>query len=181
MSSPPPPSPVVTIRQATEPDIPEILSLVLTSYRQFPLFNYLYSPLVDHRDAARDTLFFWRRRLRLKMLDPKTTVLVAETASGQVPNARRTAEGGEVDEVTRESWSMLDWVERNHRPTSQVSGKGKIGGKRIVGFAIWMDRAGCGGSSAGGDEASSRRKLGWIDWLRSKFLFLSLGTVILAG
>jgi hypothetical protein len=66
------------VRQAREDDLSAILALLLTSFRQFPLFDFLYSPLNKDFSFAQDTLFFWRRRLLLDLLDPEAAVIVAE-------------------------------------------------------------------------------------------------------
>jgi len=68
----------VSIRLARESDLTAILALLLTSFRQFPLFDFLYSPLDEDFDVAHDTVFFWRRRLLLDFLDPEASVIVAE-------------------------------------------------------------------------------------------------------
>ena len=54
----------VRVRPATAADLPAVETLLLTSYRQFPLFSYLYAPLYRNLDWARDTRFFWRRQFR---------------------------------------------------------------------------------------------------------------------
>ncbi|CAF3444562.1 unnamed protein product [Fusarium graminearum] len=72
MSSP------VRIRRAEEADLDALTTLILTSFRQFQLFAYLYSSLQSSPASASDTLWYWRRRLHLEMLDPYTDVLVAD-------------------------------------------------------------------------------------------------------
>jgi hypothetical protein len=140
----------ITVREAEEIDIPAILSLLLTSFRQFPLFSYLYSPLNDNKDCAHDTVFFWRRRVLLDLLNPTASVVVAEVPKLLSPI--HSPSNGNEDEVELESWRMLEWVLQNRR-LSQVSKK--TPGSIIVGFAIWKDRL--GGNSSPGEQSSVPR------------------------
>ena len=151
-----------TVRQAEEPDIPAILSLVLTSYRQFPLFNYLYSPLEYDKDAAHDTVFFWHRRVLLDLLNPTVMILVAEVPTTLSPTNASPGDG--ADPVELESWRMLEWVLRN-RKLSQASNK--MPGSVVAGFAIWKDRL---GGRAGPSEKAAVQKTNWINSLRGEFL-----------
>ena len=154
-----PDKPVAMIRDATEDDIPAIVSLVLTSFRQFPLFAYLYSPLTENKDTARDTVYFWGRRVLLDLLDPASTVHVAE-----VPNdvAQSTTSPQDSDDpVEQESWRMLDWVLQNSG-LSQASRT--TSGYVIVGFTIWKDRVGEGTSAV---ERAAVPKPSWISKLRT--------------
>jgi hypothetical protein len=89
-----PPNP--TVRPATESDLPALLSLLLTSFRQFPLFSFLYAPLDADLSAARDTVFFWRRRLLRGLLDPRVSIVVAEVAEGEVLERGRGRGGAGV-------------------------------------------------------------------------------------
>src|SRR6201995_5306958 len=100
----------VVVRTAIEADIPAMLALLLTSFRQFPLFSYLYSPIAANIEAARDTVFVWRRRLLLEMLDPAAAVFVAEVPDSLEPT--QASPGDTDDQVERDSWHMLDWVTR---------------------------------------------------------------------
>jgi len=131
----------IIVRSATEADLPALLSLLLTSFRQFPLFAFLYSPLDTDLSATHDTIFFWRRRLLLGLLDPGVTVLVAEIPIDLTEgrSARPVGEEYEgMDGVEKESWRMLDWVrEKGLRQESRVSH-----GMVVVGFAIWNLRLG---------------------------------------
>ena len=167
------PSAQPTVRLALASDIPSILSLVLTSYRQFPLFHHIYSPLTHDISTAHDTVFFWRRRIFLYLLQPAVTVLVAEVAAAAALTAPKSAASGEVgcvDSVEGESWRMLEWVrregleEREGEVEAEVERrKGKKGRKKVVGFAVWKDRVGCH------EDASVLPKADWISSLRSKF------------
>lgn len=73
------------VRSATEADILAMLTLLLTSFCQFSLFSFLYSPLNTNKDAAFDTIWVWRRRLLLGLLDPNTTIFVAEVDDSTLP------------------------------------------------------------------------------------------------
>jgi hypothetical protein len=150
----------ITVRSAEEADIPAISSLVLTSFRQFPLFNYLYSPLYDDINNAHDTVFFWSRRTLLDLLDPTANVLVAEVP--KTLSVTTTCPVNADDPVELESWRMLDWVLKKGK-LSQESRKSPD--KVVVGFAIWKDRL---GHSASPSEKASLPKADWISSLRSK-------------
>lgn len=139
-----------TVRCATPSDIPALLSLLLTSFRQFPLFDILYSPIHANIDYARDTVFFWRRRLLLDLLNPRCTILVAVKAVTDQP--RTTA----VD--AQSSW-MLEWVLKEG--LQQVTGK-----DMIVGFAIWKVR---GSGRENGSDLTS-----WWNWSRSRSSGISI-------
>jgi hypothetical protein len=151
-------TPQVIVREAEEADIPAILSLLLTSFRQFPLFTYLYSPLDENKDAARDTIFFWRRRILLGLLDPSVEIIVAEVPEALSPAAATS--GDAEDLVELESQRMLDWVELNGT-LSQASKK--TPGRVVVSFAIWKDREGLGSSSK---ETPKLQKPDLVSWLR---------------
>jgi hypothetical protein len=118
----------VTLRLATESDIPAITSLFLTSFRQFPLFAYLFSPLNTNLEFAHDTAWYWRRRLIVGLLDPGTQIVVAEVEKGSL----------KVVEGEGEDWEQglqtLEWAERNGLFTTTKDGK------EIVGFTIWRVR-----------------------------------------
>jgi hypothetical protein len=157
-------NPIPSLRRAEECDIPAILALLLTSFRQFPLFTFLYAPLDHNKDAAHDTIFFWRRRLLLDLLDPTATILVAE-APESFP-ATTLASGDDLDEIEKESWKMLEWVTRKGK-LSQSSGV--TAGKLVVGFAIWRRRPGRGDEAAGGNEAGGPN---WCNCLRSSYYLL---------
>jgi hypothetical protein len=163
-------SPAASIRRAEESDIPAILALLLTSFRQFPLFTFLYAPLDCNKAAAHDTVFFWRRRLLLNLLDPAVTVLVAEVPES-VP-ATTLTRGDDVDEVENESWNMLEWVTRN----GKLSQSSRLtAGKLVVGFAIWRDRPGheakAGAEASGGGEITGAS---WSNRLRSPYYVITL-------
>lgn len=118
----------VSVCAATEDDIPALLVLLLTSFRQFPLFGFLYVPLDDNIEAARDTIFFWRRRMLLDLLDPSTDVTIAEVS---VNHSCKVGRAG-LSKIEEQSWQMLDWV-THEAHLSQIS---KTSGNIIVGFAI---------------------------------------------
>jgi len=123
------------IRPATRKDLFAISVLVLTSFRQLPLFSSLYSPLNVNRDYGADTLWFWRRRIQLEMLNPDARVTVAEV--GKNVKAMSREDSSEVDEVVKESWEMFEWVTKRY---GVVEPQEVPGGKVIVGFAIWWIR-----------------------------------------
>jgi ribosomal protein S18 acetylase RimI-like enzyme len=123
------------IRPATRKDLFAISVLVLTSFRQLPLFSSLYSPLNVNRDYGADTLWFWRRRIQLEMLNPDARVTVAEVDKNVKAMSRE--DSSEVDEVVKESWEMFEWVTKRY---GIVEPQEIPGGKVIVGFAIWWIR-----------------------------------------
>jgi hypothetical protein len=155
-----------SVRRAEECDLSAILALLLTSFRQFPLFAFLYAPLDHDKDRARDTVFFWRRRVLLDLLDPWATILVAEVPVSLPPTTTTCAE--DADAVTVESWRMLEWV--THK--GKLSQSSKLApGKMVVGFAIWKDRPGHGaGRKTGGNETA---RASWISRLRSTYFSFS--------
>jgi hypothetical protein len=122
------------IRPATHKDLLAISVLVLTSFRQFPLFSFLYSPLNVNRDYATDTLWFWSRRVQLEMLNPDARVTVAEVDKNVEATSRE--DSSEVDEIVTESWEMFEWVTKRYGVEPQEI----HGGKVIVGFAIWRTK-----------------------------------------
>jgi hypothetical protein len=126
----------VTLRPAIESDVPAITSLFLTSFRQFPLFAYLLSPLNTNLDHAHDTIWYWRRRLIVGLLDPGTQIVVAEAEKGSL----------EVVEGRGEAWEQgmqtLEWVERNGLSTTTIwrvrRGEGNEGGGLgVVAPSFW--------------------------------------------
>jgi hypothetical protein len=159
-----PPTPPITVRLATESDLPALLSILLTSFRQSPLFAFLYSPLDTDLSAAHDTIFFWRRRLLLDLLDPSTTILVAEMAPDAERNERPKSTDGremEMSSIVRESWRMLGWVEEEAwlNQESGVDGDAEEG-RMVVGFAIWGVRVG----HAAVEEEKERLAPRAVDW-----------------
>jgi hypothetical protein len=121
-----------TLRLATEADVPAIISLLLTSFRSFPLFDFLYSPLRTDRNNAFDTIFFWSRRVKLAISNPLSAVVVAELPASSVNEQLLNGAGPK----TGEAWLMLDWVQTKAR-LQQCT---KTTGMFIVGFAIWQWR-----------------------------------------
>lgn len=89
------------VREAVEADIPAIISLQLTSFRQFPLFYVLYSPIETKPDNARDTVFYWRWRLLLDLLDPDCLILVADLPLSEQPQADDQPTGDENERSKR--------------------------------------------------------------------------------
>lgn len=158
---------IPTIRNATEQDIPAIVSLVLTSFRQFPLFAFLYSPLENNKDAAHDTIFFWSRRVLVDLLDPTATVQVAELANESLPIVRDADQNR--DPIVEESWRMLEWLQQNSR-LSQSSAN--TSGTLIVGFTIWKTRPGVDDSSV---KQVSLPKATWIGMVRTMLVNLETG------
>lgn len=128
----------VSIRLAREGDLAAILTLLLTSFRQFPLFDFLYSPLDTNFDFAQDTVYFWRRRLLLDLLDPEASVIVAEAPLDSLVSARVGEPSSENDPIHQKSTAALDWTERNGLSTRSTFAQDNA----IVGFAIWRFRNG---------------------------------------
>jgi hypothetical protein len=151
----------VSIRQAKEDDIPAIIALVLTSFRQFPLFDYLYSPLHEDKRKARDTIWIWQRRILRELLDTTTDVVVAELPASIVPAQHREVE----DAVELESRSMLDWI----RTESTLLRKSRQSRPyQIVGFSIWQDR---NDSVPGKVQRAGVPLLGWLAWFKCMSAF----------
>jgi hypothetical protein len=134
--------PQVIIRLALQSDIPAILSLFLTSFRQFPLFEYLFSPLNKNLDFAHDAVFHWRRRLIVGLLDPETSIIIAEASAEQL----QPVEGDESDAQYKQAVNTLKWTERHGLSTTSLTNGKNV----IVGFAIWRIRR--GKSDSGGQE-----------------------------
>lgn len=150
----------VELRRAEATDVPAIVMLVLTSFRQFPLFSFLYSPLYEDKSRAKDTIRIWKRRVLLDLLDPATCVVVAE-----LPKciAATYSLNKNVDDLADdESWQMLDWINKTQMLTQSSTNHPD---SLIVGFAIWNDRQGV---TSGESNKKSQRQIGWIDWLRRK-------------
>jgi len=124
----------ITIRLAQESDIPAIHSLFLTSFRQFPLFEYLFSPLNRNLDFAHDTVFYWRKRLIIGLLNPETSIIVAEAPAGHL----QAVEGDESDSRYKQAVSTLKWTESNGLSTTSATNSKNV----VVGFAIWRIRKG---------------------------------------
>ncbi|CAG8976480.1 hypothetical protein HYALB_00010616 [Hymenoscyphus albidus] len=102
------PFPTPTPRPATEQDIPSLLPLVLTSFRSFPLFSYLHSPLDNNLDLFHDTIYHWTARFLIGILDETTEVVVAEVPGGSL----NSGEGGGSGEGAREERERNDEVMR---------------------------------------------------------------------
>jgi hypothetical protein len=157
--------PTITIRPATESDLPTLLSLLLTSFRQFPLFALLYAPLDTDLSAANDTIFFWRRRLLLELLDPGASIAVAELADADgVPGRGRGRGERQMPDVERESWRMLDWI-------GARGGLGQESAAVVVGFAIWNVRVGHA-AGAGERERLAGPVVGFGTALRGNVFFV---------
>ena len=153
----------VSVRLAQEDDIHAIIALLLTSFRQFPLFDFLYSPLDDNFNYARDTVFFWRRRLLLGLLDPESSVIVAEAPLHSL--AIPVNSKGD-DEVYQKSLRACEWTEKNKLLTCCTNGN------LIVGFAIWRFRAGEREGSRKSFEHISRS---WYSSFRSQMIGWEIG------
>jgi hypothetical protein len=139
------------IRPATPQDLSALTTLVVSSYRQFPLFNYLYSPLNVDRENATDTLWFWRRRILLEMLDTNSRVVVAEVDQSTLTRASLDQEdiGSHNDTEVEDSdfkasREMLEWTRQKLGGDPQITSSGRV----IVGFAIWFVRSPEGGGGA---------------------------------
>ena len=153
-------APSVRVRPATIADLPAVLNLLLTSYRQFPLFSYLYAPLYKNLDWARDTRFFWRRQLRLTMLQPGATLVIAETDAPLPDNGPHTAKN-DGDEV-KESSRMLEWIgaQGQTRVSTQEDDW------QVCGWAMWMVRKGCGENRL--NDHGGNLQQGWWDRVRGE-------------
>lgn len=159
-----------TSREADSADIPALLSLVLTSFRQFPLFAFLYSPLDTDIAFAHDTIWYWRRRFLLDILNPGVTVLVIEaeilegTPSDTHPVSIYDHGNHVVEESTKaKSWRMLDWVTAK-AGLSQASVTSPQ--KTVLGFSIWKDRIGEQVSKA--QKENAVKTTSWINRLQSQ-------------
>ena len=153
----------IWVRPANSADLPQVVDLVLTSFRQFPLFDYLYAPLRTNLDGARDTRFYWRRRFQLAMLQPGATVLVAETNAPLPAASELQARRKDVPDYVKESWRMLNWIETQQTPDIQpLEGK-----RQVCGWAVWMVRKGSKDGQTRKDLAGSRQR--WWAWIRSEY------------
>jgi hypothetical protein len=119
----------IVLRQSARQDIPSLVSLVLTSFRQFPLFDFLYLPLRSDISNAHDTIFFWNLRLRKALLDPSAILIVAELPPERLPNTPED----DPRTIDRDSWKMWDWLQSQSKPCFN----GGFIGNSIVGFALW--------------------------------------------
>ena len=80
--------------------------------------------------AARDTVFFWRRRARAAILDSQTSVIVAEAAAQDLDNAAAAARStGGGDDL---SWEFLKWGSEKEGLFQETQAA-----RVVVGFAIW--------------------------------------------
>lgn len=134
----------VILRPAGFTDINAIISLVLTSFRHFPLFDYLYEPLRSNINYAHDTVFFWNRRLRIGLCDPNTTIMIAEVPSDQLgqtiedAGSARSKRVQRNDEETEEAKKMLTWVEEKTGLSQTYTSPSDGRQMTIVGFSIWI-------------------------------------------
>jgi hypothetical protein len=123
----------LSLREATTDDIPALLSLLLTSFRRFPLFDILYDPLHTNLDHASDTIYFWRWRLKsLLRNNPSATIVVAEV-DNSIDIPLDPPASSEILQIDRDSWAMLRWV----NSTAGLSQCTKANGKTVVGFTVW--------------------------------------------
>jgi hypothetical protein len=153
------------VRQAREDDLSAILALLLTSFRQFPLFDFLYSPLNKDFSFAQDTLFFWRRRLLLDLLDPEAAVIVAEAP---VDILTVSAASDDVDTLCQKSLEAQEWTEKNGLSTKSSSTEGCA----IVGFAIWRFRL---GEKAGAQQNPEKISRSWYNDRRAQMVGWEVG------
>jgi hypothetical protein len=120
----------VVLRDATAEDVPALLSLLLTSFRRFPLFDILYWPLHTDKENALDTIYFWGRRLQKALWNASATIIVAEIlASDAIPDKPGTL----VNQLDQDSWGMFNWI--SSKP--EFSQHNPVTGKTIVAFALW--------------------------------------------
>jgi hypothetical protein len=152
--------PGVSIRLAQESDLTAVLALLLTSFRQFPLFDFLYSPLNENFDVAHDTVFFWRRRLLLDLLDPETSVIVAEAPLDSLVSARVEEPDSQADPIYQKSLGALGWTQRNGLSTRSTL----TGENVVVGFAVWrfLDT-----KSDTPQDTKIKHTLSWYDKVKS--------------
>lgn len=148
------------VRLAQEGDLSAILALLLTSFRQFPLFDFLYSPLDHDFDFAHDTMFFWRRRLLLDLLDPEAAVIVAEAP---LDSLTISASSGDSNKVYQKSLKAQEWTEKNGLSTKSSSTKGCS----IVGFAIWRFRP---GEKVGAERSPEKIRRSWYNECRAQMI-----------
>jgi hypothetical protein len=154
----------ISIRLATEDDIGAILALLLTSFRQFPLFDFLYSPLNRDLNFASDTVFFWRRRLLLGLLDPEVSIIVSEApASSLTTSANAITDEEQNDPIFKQSVRAFEWTERNGLLNVSPSSTENA----IVGFAIWRFRA---GEKEKPDNWPKKPKASWYNRCRGNLL-----------
>ncbi|KAK3387332.1 hypothetical protein B0H63DRAFT_521390 [Podospora didyma] len=160
----------INIRKAEKADLEALSTLVLTSFSQFSLFAYLYSPLQRDINVASETLWYWRRRLRLGMLDPASHVIVAEAtidSEEDIPTADEDGdEGGQSRRLL--DWAMQKTRERDPQFQLQTVDIGDRQTKTyIVGFAIWNVRDPPDGSPK---AATGRPPQSWLEWLEAKYI-----------
>jgi hypothetical protein len=155
----------VFVRGAQERDLDAILALLLTSFRQFPLFDFLYSPLDENFNVARDTVFFWRRRVLLDLLDPEASVIVAEAPLDAIVNSASGRGVEENDSMYKKSLVDLDWTEANGLSTVSASTAENV----IVGFAIWRFRK---GEKKDSIDLAAKTAPSWCSKIRSIKLLL---------
>jgi hypothetical protein len=119
----------IVLRQSARQDIPSLVSLVLTSFRRFPLFDFLYTPLRSDINNAHDTIFFWNLRLRKAFLDPSAIIIVAEVPSERLSS---TLEDDQRT-IDQDSWEMWDWLQSQSKPCFNNGFRRNS----IAGFALW--------------------------------------------
>jgi hypothetical protein len=144
----------IVLRPATSADIPSLATMVLTSFRRFPLFDLMYTPIRSDISLSRITLFYWNLRLRKALLDPSAIVVIAELQSpAQLPNQPIDKPETAEDE---ESWTMLKWIQTQPR---YILPRGD--GNEVVGFALWRWEG----------EAAQQNKRSMSMWNRIERLF----------
>ncbi|CAG1962317.1 unnamed protein product [Fusarium graminearum] len=165
MSSP------VRIRRAEEADLDALTTLILTSFRQFQLFAYLYSPLQSSPASASDTLWYWRRRLHLEMLDPYTDVLVADIGvEDKSPDA-----GDDMGAKYLHEWvaTRMDRKDPQIQKVDKLRISGRdasMGDRLVVGFAIWNVRKPYQEETITTKPTAipKRAKQSWTAWLKDQ-------------
>jgi hypothetical protein len=169
----------ITARKATSSDIPALLTLILTSFRQIPMFQALQSPLVTRKSFAHDTLWFWRRRFLLDLLDNESEIEVVEVDNVSVRQfGGQQSEGGQGppcaqgEDAENEDWqegrNWWFWCREHARLLGQVSSTDRE--KVIVGFASWKIRMGTHRTSSSPPEKCRTRMVLWLEWLRGKYV-----------
>jgi hypothetical protein len=102
----------IVLRQSARQDILSLVSLILTSFRRFPLFDFLYSPLRSDINNAHDTIFFWNLRLCKALLNPSAILIVAEVPPERLANIPED----DPRTIDQDSWEMWDWLQSQSKP-----------------------------------------------------------------
>lgn len=158
-------SQAMTLRSATPADIPAMLSILLTSFRDFPLFDFVYSPLNQNIEHASDTIFFWGRRIEAAIYDPQSDVVVAECSPLSLDS---------TDAPTHNPSEMLNWVVSTGK-LSQISTET---GQLVVAFAIWRWK---GGALSSNKIDTTRASLDYLKGTTPTLMLLGLTLLKVSG